>query len=311
MYDLIMIYKPLDQSDIWLDEELGIRKNQVIISFDKPPLKKRIISRFLATARELGAVIRIIFRMIKRNRFSVSKNYRNLKTESTDKKGIVVFIPGLNESPSIWDKRIVPLQKDGSVEIYAPYIPKQGHCKLTDLGLIYNNVYQWAKRNPGKPITFFGHSNGTRYCLYMEKELRKMAPHTPIQLFLIAGAMYGTSLINYLTRLMSSKYWSIASAGFLTEVACDQLNLGGDVNKVLLKEVRMPLKEHLVKREYIKYASAHDLLVREIGSSLPVFNKQNESDYLIYGYGHISILNAEISSQIQKCLKFQAFYTVS
>src|SRR5262249_15192785 len=149
----------------------------------------------------------------------------------------------------------------------APPIPARGHCPLDDQRLIeiFKKIEAWARTNPGLPVLLYGHSNGARLALVQEYRLREQAPTTPVHVTLIAGAIQGSHVIKILKKIMPILF------GFLTVIACRQLELDSATNRELLSNVREPLETGVAIRQYDKYASLNDPLVHKT-SALTTLN---------------------------------------
>lgn len=302
------------QNTLWLNKDYGIRSNEEFSKYIVSNRLGKIKNTLLTIFRESMCTIETAIKNYILFSFFASNKYQNLTTEKTNKNALVVFFESLNGKPADWNEYIAKFQAiskdipEFDVELFAPGVPKSGHCTLKDpeLKTIYEKVCQWADHNPGKPIVFFGHSNGTRVSLHLEQLLRTRAPTTPVYLSFAGGVLFGTSLIQAFTKKISSWLLYRFTFGFMTPVVCKELALGSASSKDLVEKARLPLNDGVAQRYYRKYSAIQDACVIEHGSSLPILNVdgaqngKNEKDYLVSGNGHVSLLNSLVSEQVEK-----------
>lgn len=302
------------QNTHWLNKDYGIRSNEEFSKYAVSSQLGKIKNTLLTIFRESMCTIEAAIKNYILFPFFASNNYKNLTAEKTNKIALAVFFESLNGKPADWNDYISKFQTiskdvpEFDVELFAPGVPKSGHCTLEDpeLKTIYEKICQWADHNPGKPIVFFGHSNGTRVSLYLEQLLRARAPKTPVYLSFAGGVLFGTSLIQAFTKKISSWLLYKFTFGFMTPIVCKELALGSASSKDLLEKARLPLNDGVAQRYYRKYSAIQDACVIEHGSSLPILNVngtqsgKKEKDYLVPGNGHVSLLNSLVSEQVEK-----------
>lgn len=304
------------ENAIWLNKDYGIRSNVEFLKNNFLQKQKTVKNLAATIFREFAYSIKAILKNVILTPLFPAK-CRTLLTEKTEKQALIIFFHGLNGKPSVWDNHISKFNKISkkcpqfNVQLFAPKIPKRGHCTLKhpELIAIYDQVVNWANNNPGKPIVIFGHSYGSRIGLRIETFLRKRAPGNPVLLTLSGGVLYGTSKIQGLTKKISAKTLERLTLGLMTSVACEELALESNSSKKLLKNARKPLKEGVAKRCYRKYAALYDSHIKEMGSSLPILTignqkNKNEKDYVVNGYGHNSLVDAVSDRQVQKCYRW-------
>lgn len=270
-------------------------------------------------SNDLFSVIRTIFHELA---YTIKAGYKNFisfeKSKHLNlvpqdgKEGLVVFFHGLNGQPSMWNDHLSQFKKleenrDTSLAFYTPLLPKKGHCTLNDFGIdeIVEKIKNWIVLHPSKPLVLMGQSNGSRVALEIETRLRKSAPQTPVSVSLTGPVLYGTSLIDKITEKVGIDRFSKITFGLLTPVSIEELKLGSDSSKELLKKAREDLPKGCAERRYRMYAPVLDTHVWEKGSALPILNpnreaRKNEKHYLVLGYGHDSIANAFTQEQVEK-----------
>lgn len=244
--------------------------------------------------------------------FLFSENYSMLNKAQTDKNSLIVFFHGLNGRPSVWNAHVAEFEKMSkhnpafSAEMFTPQVPNKGHCTLDDPKVIelFDEIVEWCKNNPGKPVTLFGQSNGSRLALALEVYLRDKSPGTPVLVSSTGGAIYGSSTVEILTKYISPKTLEKISFGLVTRVACEELSYGSDSSKKLLEKIRQPLKPGVAQRNYRLVGAFYDSHLLNPASSLPILNSSEdknkiEKHYLVTGYGHNSVVNACTSKQIK------------
>lgn len=233
------------------------------------------------------------------------------------KDGLVVFFYGLNGKTSLWSDHLYQFKKEEeknkgfSLAYYTPLLPNNGHCTLNDKGIdqIVEKIENWIVFHPHKPVVLLGQSNGSRIALEIETRLRERASENPVFLSLTGPVLYGTSLINIITKIVSPYFLSKITFGLLTPLCVEELKLGSESSKTLLTKARRHLPQGCAERRYRLYAPALDSHVWEKGSALPILNAhqetlKNEKHYLVLGYGHDSIVNALTEEQVEKSFRW-------
>lgn len=253
-----------------------------------------------------------------------SENYSTLNKSETNKKSLIVFFHGLNGRPSVWNTHIAEFERlaknnpEFSAEMFAPQVPSKGHCALNDPRVIelFDGIVEWCKNNPGKPVTLFGQSNGSRLTLALEVYLRDKCPGTPVLVSSTGGALYGSSTLEMLTKYISPQLLEKITFGAVTKVACEQLNYGSESSKKLLNEVRQPLGAAVAQRKYQLFGAFYDSHLLNPASSLPILNPNEEEKkvvkhYLVTSYGHNSIVNACTEKQVKAVFNWTSELTNS
>lgn len=214
-----------------------------------------------------------------------------------ESRGLCVLLHGLRSHPVAWDPQISLLRKEPSVEIFAPCVPHKGMCSLEDAAApILSPIIDYATKNPKKPICILGISNGSRLAMWLEIQLRKQVPTTPVKVSTIAGVHFGSSRMQLLKQVGVAEY-------FYPPVLMSELSFGSAKAKQLLQEVLAPLPEQVAPRDYEFYATATDMLVPDLGSSLPRLNK-GEKIHILHGHSHDSIVAAVARQQIDSCVEW-------
>jgi hypothetical protein len=183
-------------------------------------------------------------------------------------------------------------------------VPEQCVCSLEDnrFESLLERIVDWTKRNPLKPVAFFGQSNGSRIAAYFDTLLREHAPQTPVHGSLTGAVLFGSEMV------------SKTNVDVLAELKSGynvykDLSFGSEIAKRLLKSVREPLKDGVAPRYYVMYAPYHDHHVYSPGSALPIINPDKQSSkteehYIVYNYGHNAIPLGVREEQILKCIKW-------
>ena len=110
----------------------------------------------------------------------------------------------------------------------------------------------------------------------------------------IAGAHNGSSRMTLLIKLKLANF-------FYPKVLQDELSPNSDVNLKLLSDVNHEVVEN---RKHEFYAANEDLLVPDLGSTLPTSMNCNSRCKLLHGHGHNSIVHTVAKEQVRSCSKF-------
>ena len=158
-----------------------------------------------------------------------------------ESRGLIVLIPGLSAHPLHWNT-YVKLIGEG-YDILTPYIPHMGHCSLEDAAAkLLQQIKSYCAAYPKRPLCLIGHSNGARIAYYIDLELRKEFPHTPLLVTSLAGVPLGSPIANF------GKHISPAYA---------DLTYQNEKLHALLKQLQDPLPAGMV-RKYLRYAATED-----------------------------------------------------
>lgn len=216
---------------------------------------------------------------------------------SPENQGLCVLLHGLRSHPAAWHPQVSLLRKESGVEVLVPCVPRKGMCSLEEAAQpILPIILDYARKNPQKAIFIGGISNGSRLATWLETQLRKEAPSTPVKVSTIAGIHFGSS------RMQLLEWLGIASC-FYPRSLRDELHFGSQKAKELLQAVLAPLPERVAPRDYEFYATTADLSVPDLGSSLPRLNK-GEKIHILHGHSHDSIVAAVANQQIASCLQW-------
>lgn len=299
----------------WINEELGIRHKREFKRYDTRCGLEKAFDFTSLIAGEVGYAFGAI-----PTRIAVAYNnisYPHFDDESalgkTGSQGLAVLFHGVNGHPSAWNKHVEALEQQGNnLDIMPMELPNKGHCYTngTEAQALLNRVVDWTRRNPGKPIALFAHSNGSRFAVRLETWLRERAPQTPVHVSLAGGVLYGSSRINQLMSLASPDDLQTLTRGFISPILCEELAFGSDSAKNLLREARTPLAENVANRDYVMYATLNDTHVPDCGSSLAIVNpdgaqsRKTERHYLVHTYGHLAMANSLAKEQVADCLNW-------
>lgn len=209
-----------------------------------------------------------------------------------ESKVLYVLIHGYKGHPSVWNNHIRELKKTPDVDVFAPFVPNKGNCRLEKAAQpILNKILDYMRKYPGKPICLIGLSNGSRIATWLEVQLRSISPQTPIRVSTVAGIHFGTSLMNLVSKF-KILHW------FVKKCIREELAHGSQKACQILDEVLKPSPN--IVRAYEFWGSTEDYHVPCLGSSLPLLNK-NESHFVVHGYGHNSILRGIYKQQLLNC----------
>ena len=220
-------------------------------------------------------------------------------TWKKDSEGLCVFLHGLYGHPSVWQKQLAHLENaSDKIDQFAPFLPHKGACSLEEASApVLNTLLHYIERNPNKPICLIGMSNGSRTSSWLEVQLRKLSPETSVKVSNIAGIHFGSPMMNILNRFGVSRF-------FYPQDVRKELAYGSLTARSLLAEVLEPMPEGSTGvRDYDFYASTEDLIVPNLGSSLPFLNK-GERHYVVHGHSHDSIIKAVAQHQINSCVRW-------
>jgi hypothetical protein len=307
MEPLFMIKIPApDENTLWENKEYGIRSEEEFKKHDQRTYPQ-IVSDFLdAQKHGIEYQSSSIYKRIDTAISGIKPPQFDDKTEigRTNAKGLIVLFHGLNGQPTLWNTHLDSLKEYLDVDSITLGVPEEGVCSLEDgrFESLLERIIDWTKRNPLKPIAFFGQSNGSRVAAYFETLMRQHAPQTPVHVSLTGAVLFGSVMvsktaIDVLADLKSS--YNVYK----------DLSFGSEVAKQLLQAVREPLKEGVAPRHYVMYAPYHDHLVHSTGSALPIINpakqtSKTEQHYIVYNYGHNAIPLGVREKQIHKCIKW-------
>lgn len=299
---------PPDENTKWENLEYGIRDLSAFSDFDERGLLEKT-ANFGQTIFH-GAVYTVtnLNKHIKErlNALSPSKFDEDTLIGKDGSHGLAIFLHGLNGHPSLWDEHIAYFLSHTEIDVIAPEIPEQGNCDMQGANFIkfLDRIVDWTKRNPTKPITFFGQSNGTLVAALFEVWLREKAPKTPVYVSLSGPVLFGSKMVSQLKPLLDFA----ANLRFDFNVF-SVLDHESNTVSTLLAKVREPLGEGVAERHYVMYAPFHDHYVYSLGSALPILNPskqatKKERHYIIFNYGHNAIPTGILGPQIDKCIKW-------
>lgn len=302
---MIKISAP-DQNTLWDNEEYGIRSKEEFEKYDKRTIPQMGLDFLDAQKHGIAYQSSSISKRIAATISEIKPPQFDDKSEigKTNAKGLIILFHGLNGQPTLWNDHLDSLSKYPDFDSIALAVPEAGVCSLEDTRFesLLERIVDWTKRNPLKPVAFFGQSNGSRVAANFETLLREHAPKTPVHVSLTGAVLFGSEMV------------SKTNIDILAELKSGynvykDLSYGSEMSKRLLKAVREPLKEGVAPRYYVMYAPYHDHHVYSPGSALPIINPSKQSSktekhYMIYNYGHNSIPLGVREKQIQKCIKW-------
>lgn len=258
------------------------------------PLLQKTIDWFTSWRRMIGYSCQ----HASHSRIYTSKEWKE-KSE-----GLVVLVHGLGEGgPVSWTMHVSILEQHPTIDIFTPKVVKDGRCALEEAAEpIFQQVSDYIKNHPTKPVCLIGGSNGSRIVTWIETKLRNDHPNTAVRVSTIAGIHLGTWGVNLLAFLRVPQCLQRIGWGRkFPPVLCDELRVGSEKAKRLLESVKAPLPENCAPRSYELIAAAHDWMVFNTESSLPELN-MGEARHIVYGHGHLSVLSAVAREQIDGCL---------
>lgn len=209
--------------------------------------------------------------------------------------GLMVFLHGLFYDPSVWYAQLALLKNSPEIDIFAPVIPKRGVCSLEEAAEpLLIPILQYVKKHPKAPICLAGISNGGRIAMWIETQLRPLAPEVPVFVSTIAGIHFGSTTVNLVDD------WGIAQT-ICPKALTEELRYASPKARALLEKIKKTLPPGCAPRGYEFYASTEDLSIPELGSALPALGK-GEKYYVLHGESHESIVRAVAKHQVASCL---------
>lgn len=233
------------------------------------------------------------------SRIGRSENY---KIEIADKNsdGLICMFHGLKAHPSQHDKiRDALVEELGdSVTYNQPFVKDAGNGKREEIIKPHlEEVIQWAKNHPSKPICLVGISNGVLISSEIAIALKVQGFNNPIKVIGIAGPIFGTTLMNKPASspcvqrmwnwLLTSKMPFIG--GHSPDVV-REMSWGGDPAKSLVERIRTAA-ECGVSFEFC--ATSDDSKVVPAASGMPSLVK-DATYHSFKKQGHSSIANAAL-----------------
>jgi hypothetical protein len=216
---------------------------------------------------------------------------------NSESQGLVVLLHGLRNSPAAWYSQLMLLKKYDQIDVLAPSIHRRGMCSLEKAAQpLLPTLLEYIEKHPTKPLCLLGVSNGSRVAAWLEIQLRKFAPQTPVKVSTIAGVHFGSSRMNLLEGLGLAKW-------FYPKELCHELKYGSEKASELLEQLSLPLPENCALRGYEFFATTEDLSVPDLDSSLPLLDK-GERYCVIHGQSHDSIVSAVAERQISACIEW-------
>lgn len=214
-------------------------------------------------------------------------NHRELSWKS-ESKGLFVLIHGLSSKPSYWDRYIELIGDE--YDLFVPSVPLGGHCSLEEAtDPIYDTVKEYALQFPDKKICLIGHSNGGRMVHYIDLKMMEEVPATTLKVVTIASPTAGTYLANLATFFNRSP-------------AYHELSFGSERARALVAEIQKPLPEGVAPREHLRYASKDDPFLHPGSAFVPLY--KNETNVLLYGEGHGTLLDYLAPTVVPLCKEF-------
>ncbi len=254
----------------------------------------KVIALVISLMKEIRyASLAIPRRLIPAHTYHDPKISLTWKVES---RALYVFVHGLKGHPSAWNDHISNLKKEQSdCDYYAPFVPHGGACTLEEASEpLFKNILSYADAFPGKPVCFIGVSNGGRIALNLSNWLAEQRSCTPIKVSILAGALFGTPLINDLENLPR---WILD--WWISPVVRDELRFGSPSCRELLQRT-VGLKEG-EEISYEFFATPNDALVTDMRSALPKLGLLDETHHIREACGHNSIVSEVYEEQLKAC----------
>lgn len=206
--------------------------------------------------------------------------------------GLFILATGLNGHPAWAGPYLSRIQRERpNIEVRIPQVPHEGDTTLQEAAdPIVAMARDYIRKNPGKPISIIGTSNGGRIAAYVETRLRNEP--VSIRVTGIAGVYFGSE------RMSEGISHKIASFRYCPEIVTD-LSMGSPAARTLIEEMRAPLCQG--ERSYEFYAATNDSFVPNFSSCHPLLGKGEEL-HLVEGHGHLSILGAVCERELDRAL---------
>ncbi|MEC7839605.1 MAG: hypothetical protein VX777_06165 [Chlamydiota bacterium] len=208
-------------------------------------------------------------------------------------KKLVVFIHGLNGSPTIWNRYLLKLESESNqATTFAPYVKDKGYCKLKEAALpILEAVQNYISKYPDNSVTLVGYSNGASIAGYIERKINTKK----VTLVSIAGAFNGTMLIDRINATPGLEKPLGISKDLHHEWMFDN-----DWHRKRVKKWQAGESAAEVKR--IFFATANDICVYPFKTSFPYLPN---SEYLLLSTGsHLTIID-EVFESVISCVADQ------
>ena len=251
-------------------------------------LSRRLVDRMYAIKNEvMGGLSRIPSLMQRKLGFQ-HPHYIDpllpLPQWKVKSEALYVMVHGLKSDPSTWDTYSEELDHTHAKADQALIlVPKGGNCRVREAAKpIVALIEDYIKKYPNNPISLIGTSNGARIVAFIELYLRTSAPKTPVQVSTVAGAHFGSQVMNYVHQFGVSKL-----LGYTPEII-EELSYGSDVVQTTLDAQRQALPEGL-KRDYRFYMTTEETHVQPSTSELAIIS-QGEKHFVVHGEGHASIV---------------------
>lgn len=263
-----------------------------------PSAKKPVLQKITDLTKSIFKELLWLMKMCYRKTFSKPRSEFVECSKPIDWKvnsqGLYVLVHGLRGHPAHWIEQLKILEKEQtSFDVIAPFVPKQGDCTLEDAAQpILEKICEYTKKNPTKPVSLIGVSNGGRIVTWLESELREKAPNTPVKVSAVAGVHFGSRLVT------KARHWPIAKQIVGSKAIQEELAYGSPKAFELAERLKNGTRFHNDARSFDFYATAEDLCV-DVDSALP--SVANAQHYLVHGEGHNTIVEAVASHQIQSC----------
>lgn len=220
-----------------------------------------------------------------------------------DHRGLFVLIHGLRSDPAAWFEQIFLLenhQRKLKTHIFAPVVHNLGICSLEEAARpILEQLGSYIRHYPMHPICLLGTSNGGRITLWLEQKLREASPSTPIRISNVAGVHLGTQRMNDLSEFKLTEHW-------YPESLLEEIKYKSPAATRLIQESSKPMLDG--HRSYEFFATANDLLIPNMDSTLPVIENHEARYYIVTGESHGSVVEAVARQQIASCMEWMQQY---
>jgi hypothetical protein len=183
----IFLGVPLDRGVL-----IPINSNNIEIEVTKelPPFPTKLLDYLVGVARDGGLSLRSFTNTVMHQKYYKDPEF------NTESNALCVLLHGLASRPSVLDDYREALNQIPGITIFQPYVVKRGECSLEEACVdVKEKIKIWREANPGGPVFFIGHSNGSKMSAKLSSELHSETPG-PMQVHCVAGPFRGTKFVN-------------------------------------------------------------------------------------------------------------------
>ncbi len=211
--------------------------------------------------------------------------------QSTESKGLYLFIHGLRGSPTDWNNYQKPLeQKDPGAHRFAPKVALKGNCDLeTAARPLLAVVQDYLKKFPSRPVTLIGTSNGGRIAAYLETHLApEVLGSSRLSVVSLAGVHRGVKIISCMKKV------GLLFLLRLNKKLVEEFLFGSrhaEDNLISWQQKQAIWKQEGKSVRHLFCATREDEVLRDLEGSLP-YHKDADSTYkVVSGHSHMSIVD--------------------